>query len=174
MSWWGSGNTATALLVKEVTAMKAVFDKESLKPVLKEVGRDNEVAYYIETLKRELELGRGNSYWKLSFRLHDTKEDYVRGKGALSRPYKIKILYRNHPYQEPYVYVLSHRINHSTPHVLRDDDDGYVLCLWDHSSRTNRGWDPAKSTAATMALWATQWLRAWKHWEETNYWPIDT
>lgn len=79
----------------------------------------------------------------------------------------IKILYPNdYPNRPAEAYVLKPRI-YSQKHQFEDGQ----LCLFNPRDGENYGWNPASSTAVTVAAWAIQWLYAYYTWRATGTWP---
>lgn len=88
-------------------------------------------------------------------------------RGIPQREHDVKILYPNeYPHRPPEAYVLNPRI-YSEKHQFEDGQ----LCLFNPRDGTNYGWNPARSTAVTVAGWAIQWLYAYYTWRVTGEWP---
>lgn len=60
---------------------------------------------------------------------------------------------------KPYIYSPKHQF-----------EDGQ-LCLFNPKDGTTYGWNPARSTAATVGGWAIQWLYAYYTWKQIGIWP---
>ncbi|MCC7446742.1 MAG: hypothetical protein IT324_04960 [Anaerolineae bacterium] len=87
--------------------------------------------------------------------------------GVPQRDHTMKIMYPNdYPNHPPEAYVLSPKI-YSQKHQFEDGQ----LCLFNPKDGANYGWNPASSTAVTVAGWAIQWLYAYYTWRKTGEWP---
>ncbi|GAB4513490.1 MAG: hypothetical protein OHK0046_14230 [Anaerolineae bacterium] len=88
-------------------------------------------------------------------------------EGLKDPEHTLKILYpRDYPSRPAEAYVL-------TPHVYSQKhqyEDGQ-LCLFNPKDGEQYGWNPARSTAVTVAAWAVQWLYAYYTWRATGDWP---
>ena len=168
MTWYRArGGKPTDRLVLEVTKMKLLFDPE--KATEPDVVASWDVPFEVRTLVApKFQYKRVDSpLWKIRF----TMRNLERGDFNPTDEFQMKIQYPvNYPADEPRVTLPSHHqevIN--SPHRF----GGGVLCLHNHnSSRT--GWDPAKSTAATFALWSIQWIRTLYYWKHSGRWPDST
>jgi ubiquitin-protein ligase len=81
--------------------------------------------------------------------------------------HSIKILYPpDYPSRPAEAYVLSPNI-YSEKHQYEDGQ----LCLFNPKDGERYGWNPARSTAVTVAAWAVQWLYAYYTWRHTGTWP---
>jgi ubiquitin-protein ligase len=79
----------------------------------------------------------------------------------------LKILYpADYPNRPAEAYVQTPRI-YSEKHQYEDGQ----LCLFNPKDGTQYGWNPSRSTAVTVALWAVQWLYAYYTWRATGDWP---
>jgi len=88
-------------------------------------------------------------------------------KGIPQQDHQMKILYPNEfPIRAPEAYILQPRI-YSEKHQFEDGQ----LCLFNPKDGTNYGWNPATSTAVTVAGWAINWLYAYYTWRKTGEWP---
>jgi ubiquitin-protein ligase len=84
-----------------------------------------------------------------------------------SREHTLRIVYPdNFPSQPPITYIVRPRI--LSP--IHQYEDGR-LCLFNPRDGTHYGWNPARSTAVTVASWAIQWLYAYYIWRKTSNWP---
>lgn len=72
-----------------------------------------------------------------------------------------------YPTRAPKIYVQEPGLAFSTPHRL----PGGALCLFSPLDGREYGWNPNTGTAATIALWATEWVRAYLNWKKTGTWP---
>ncbi len=83
------------------------------------------------------------------------------------RNHKLKILYpSDYPNRPAEAYILSPKI-YSPKHQYEDGQ----LCLFNPKDGENYGWNPARSTAVTVAAWAIQWIYAYYTWRATGEWP---
>jgi ubiquitin-protein ligase len=83
------------------------------------------------------------------------------------RDHTLHIIYpRDYPNRPAEAYVLTPRI-YSEKHQYVDGQ----LCLFNPRDGEHFGWNPAKSTAVTVAAWAVQWLYAFYTWQATKVWP---
>ncbi|GAB4548588.1 MAG: hypothetical protein OHK0023_11910 [Anaerolineae bacterium] len=88
-------------------------------------------------------------------------------KGVPVREHTLKILYpSDYPVRPPEAYVVKPKI-YSEKHQYEDGQ----LCLFNPKDGAGYGWNPAKSTAVTVALWGVQWLYAYYTWRATGTWP---
>jgi len=79
----------------------------------------------------------------------------------------LKIVYpHEYPNRPPEAYIVEPRI-YSEKHQFEDGQ----LCLFNPKDGTNYGWNPARSTAVTVAGWAIQWLYAYYTYKLTGEWP---
>jgi hypothetical protein len=89
-------------------------------------------------------------------------------QGVPQRHHKIQIIYPDgFPYRPPEAYVREPRGLYSEKHQFEDGQ----LCLFNPKDGENYGWNPTRSTAATIAGWAIQWLYAYYTWRSTGSWP---
>lgn len=87
--------------------------------------------------------------------------------GIPRREHVLKIVYpHEYPNRPPEAYLLDPRI-YSDKHQFEDGQ----LCLFNPKDGTTYGWNPARSTAVTVAGWAIQWLYAYYTWKITGEWP---
>jgi len=88
-------------------------------------------------------------------------------KRVPQREHLLKIQYPNDfPQRAPEAYI-------QQPHVYSEKhqfEDGQ-LCLFNPKDGAGYGWNPSKSTAATITGWAIQWLYAYYTWRLTGEWP---
>ncbi|XWX03051.1 hypothetical protein VZO05_11105 [Aggregatilineales bacterium SYSU G02658] len=79
----------------------------------------------------------------------------------------LKILYpKEYPNRPAEAYCMRPRI-YSEKHQYEDGQ----LCLFNPRDGENYGWNPAKSTAVTVAGWAIEWLYSYYTWRTTGSWP---
>ncbi len=99
--------------------------------------------------------------------LHWVGEVEVNMTGVPQREHVLKILYpHDYPLHPPEAYVLKPYI-YSPKHQFEDGQ----LCLFNPRDGTTYGWNPARSTAVTVAGWAIQWLYAYYTWKQIGIWP---
>jgi ubiquitin-protein ligase len=88
-------------------------------------------------------------------------------KSLPQRDHTLKILYPNeYPHRPPEAYCAQPRI-YSEKHQFEDGQ----LCLFNPKDGSSYGWNPATSTAVTIAGWGIQWLYAYYTWRATGDWP---
>jgi hypothetical protein len=84
-----------------------------------------------------------------------------------SPEHTLKIVYpKEYPNRPAEAYCLKPRI-YSEKHQYEDGQ----LCLFNPKDGEQYGWNPSKSTSATVAGWAVQWLYAYYTWRATGEWP---
>lgn len=99
--------------------------------------------------------------------LHWIGEVEVNMTGVPQRNHVLKIVYPHaYPLHPPEAYVLKPYI-YSPKHQFEDGQ----LCLFNPKDGTTYGWNPARSTAVTVAGWAIQWLYAYYTWKQIGIWP---
>lgn len=87
--------------------------------------------------------------------------------GLNERIHTLKIEYpKDYPSQPAEAYVVRPRI-FSRKHQYVDGQ----LCLFNPKDGEGYGWNPSKSTAVTVAAWATQWIYSYYTWTATGEWP---
>jgi len=176
--WWCDSNVPdiikrNALMENEIGLMKGTFRKGIHVPIEAQAAWD--VPFKIETIDLKLNIDDPDEiYWLITFKFHK-REDYPKAKFHSDKIFKLKVVYDNrHPYKEPKAYPYYDSGNDFTMFRLRLDyhqfDDG-SLCLWDHTSSTENGWDPATGTGLTIALWGIQWFRAMLRAKKTGDFP---
>ncbi len=83
------------------------------------------------------------------------------------RIHTLKIVYpQDYPNRAAEAYVVQPKI-YSEKHQFEDGQ----LCLFNPRDGIQYGWNPATSTAVTIAAWAIQWLYAYYTWRATGHWP---
>ncbi len=101
----------------------------------------------------------GNLYW--------VGEVQINLIGAPAEDHLLKIMYpEQYPVRPPEAYVLRPFI-YSPKHQFEDGQ----LCLFNPVDGAAYGWNPSRSTAATVAGWAIQWIYAYYTWRATGKWP---
>lgn len=84
------------------------------------------------------------------------------------RNYRVRVQYPyNFPDTAPIVVIESHQFPAGMPHLL----NGNQPCLFTPSQGTHHGYDPARTTAATLVSWTALWIHAYETWCETGEWP---
>jgi hypothetical protein len=145
-------------MVVEIVAIKKLFDVTRPIKIKKHTDWDGD--FVLQTLDLELNTSETYPFWVISFRMYH-------GNVTSSDTFKLKVQYpSDYPDKEPPVSCVSHDTS-GAPHRFQ----GGYFCLYTHGSGHGSGWDPAKSTAATVALWGAQWLRTWLYWKRHNNWP---
>jgi hypothetical protein len=81
--------------------------------------------------------------------------------------YLVKVSYPDRfPHQAPAVSIEKPALRENTPHLLFHTNP----CLYrGESSRS--GYDPARTTAATLVAWTALWIHAYEVWMATGTWP---
>jgi hypothetical protein len=81
-----------------------------------------------------------------------------------SNRYRIRLIYPgNYPDHPPEVAIVEPEIR-PAPHLL----DGRRPCLFRPGGH---GYEPARTTAATMIAWTALWIHAYETWRQTGEWP---
>jgi hypothetical protein len=84
------------------------------------------------------------------------------------RRYLVTVRYpRWFPDEEPVVAIESPQLSQGSPHLL----DGNRPCLYQSSQGSRNGYDPARTTAATLVAWTALWIHAYETWRATGEWP---
>jgi hypothetical protein len=84
------------------------------------------------------------------------------------RRYLIRVTYPdNFPDQPPAVVVESPKLPEGMPHVLGPQRP----CLFQPSQGPRNGYDPGRTTAATLVAWTALWIHAFETWQRTGQWP---
>jgi hypothetical protein len=82
--------------------------------------------------------------------------------------YAVRVTYPwSFPDEAPVVTFDRHRFPSGTPHLL----NGNRPCLYLPSGGPRNGYDPARTTAATMVAWTALWIHAYETWKATEVWP---
>lgn len=82
--------------------------------------------------------------------------------------YLVKVTYpRDFPDAAPEVTIEEPALAPGTPHVL----DGSRPCLYRATHGPRNGYDPARTTAATLVGWTALWIHAFETWQATDRWP---
>ena len=90
-------------------------------------------------------------------------------RSSLSRRrYLVKITYpQQFPDYAPEVIIEGHRFPTAVPHLL----DGSKPCLFTPVMGPRHGYDPARTTAATLVGWTALWIHAYETWRAVGAWP---
>jgi hypothetical protein len=84
------------------------------------------------------------------------------------RRYLVTVTYpRWFPDEAPVVAIESPELSQGCPHLL----DGNRPCLYHSSQGSRNGYDPARTTVATLVAWTALWIHAYETWRETGDWP---
>ena len=87
-------------------------------------------------------------------------------EGIARRDHTLKVVYpQSYPNKPAEAYLLAPLITDSK-HQFEDGQ----LCLFNPKDGVNYGWNPARSTAVTIAGWAIQWIYAHHIWKDTGKW----
>jgi len=82
--------------------------------------------------------------------------------------YLVKVTYPPwFPDEAPGVAIEYPELPSGTPHLL----DGKRPCLYNSSQGVRNGYDPARTTAATLVAWTALWIHAFETWCTTGDWP---
>ena len=71
------------------------------------------------------------------------------------------------PAEAPGVVIERPELREGTPHVLGPRRP----CLYHPSQDSRNGYDPGRTTAATLVAWTALWLHAYETWSRTGRWP---
>ena len=90
-------------------------------------------------------------------------------RSSMSRKrYLVKITYPwGFPDEAPGVVIERHQFPSGSPHLL----DGTRPCLFLPAQGPRNGYDPARTTAATLVAWTALWIHAYETWRATAVWP---
>jgi hypothetical protein len=84
------------------------------------------------------------------------------------RRYQIRVIYPdNFPEYPPSVVIESPELPQGMPHVLAPQRP----CLFQPAQGPRNGYDPGKTTAATLVAWTALWIHAFETWQATGHWP---
>lgn len=88
-------------------------------------------------------------------------------RGIPQSDHTLRIVYpHEYPNRPAEAYVIDPKI-YSEKHQFEDGQ----LCLFNPKDGTNYGWNPSRSTAATVTGWAINWIYAYYTWRITGGWP---
>lgn len=71
------------------------------------------------------------------------------------------------PDEAPAVTIVSPEFPEGTPHLL----ERRRPCLYHSAQGSRDGYDPARTTAATLVSWTALWIHAYETWRATGSWP---
>jgi hypothetical protein len=84
------------------------------------------------------------------------------------RRYSIRVVYPDYfPHVAPVVYIDRPSLAYDTPHLLSRSRP----CLYADLRHVRHGYDPARTTAATLVAWTALWIHAYETWQATGTWP---
>ena len=82
------------------------------------------------------------------------------------RSYLVTVTYADaFPDEAPLVSIVEPELSQGTPHLL----EGNRPCLYTRHGR--HGYEPARTTAATLVAWTALWIHAYETWRATGSWP---
>lgn len=82
--------------------------------------------------------------------------------------YLVHVTYSPHfPEEPPIVAIKEPDLPVETPHML----NGGRPCLFYPSDGPRYGYDPARTTAATLLAWTALWIHAFETWRAIDVWP---
>ena len=141
-NWWGTRRATSKRLQFEVKAMQRAFGN----------------TFHLELPQKGKY--RGRICWVGSVEINlDTP--------ANPRSHLLRIVHpRDYPASPPEAYCEVPKIK-SKFHQFLDGE----LCLFQRRDGISHGWNPGRSTGATIVGWAIQWLYAYYTWKATGVWP---
>ena len=84
--------------------------------------------------------------------------------------YLVRVTYPlGFPDEAPFVRIEEPALPEGTPHVLGQRK----LCLYRPGEGPRHGYDPARTTAATLVAWTAHWIHCLEHWQESGDWPAE-
>lgn len=84
--------------------------------------------------------------------------------------YLVRVTYpETFPEDPPMVTIEEPPLPENAPHVLKR----HKLCLFRPLDGPRFGYDPARTTAATLVAWTAHWIHCFEHWQETGQWPAE-
>lgn len=164
-TWWGTEKNPTVQMRSELIAVSKIFNRNRACYITDVSWWDH--PFWIHTTDlmppKRVEGSNDNMSWHFAFYM--TEED-----GKRSKEYEVRVDYQpEHPFEAPISTVISGLTSRDPYQHGYWTKDGVQPCLY-HGGRSV-GWDPNHSTAATIALWTVQWLRACAHYKKTSTWP---
>ena len=84
------------------------------------------------------------------------------------RRYLVRVTYPDRfPHQAPLVTIEKPGLDETSPHLLGCNRP----CLYRSENGPRNGYDPARTTAATLVAWTALWIHAYETWKATGTWP---
>ena len=120
--------------------------------------------------------GETEAMWERfpGFELHLSDEGDLVWAGVLRstlkkrKRYVVKVTYPNRfPWEPPVVTIVQPKLDTNAPHLL----GGARPCLFRAYNGPRSGYDPARTTAATLVAWTALWTHAYETWKATGTWP---
>jgi hypothetical protein len=71
------------------------------------------------------------------------------------------------PHEAPVVTIEKPKLEAGAPHLLM----GNRPCLYRGQNGPRDGYDPARTTAATLVAWTALWIHAYETWQKVGTWP---
>ena len=91
---------------------------------------------------------------------------WLRSGLPLGRRYLVRVTYPAcFPDEPPIVSIVKPELPLEVPHLL----SGQHPCLYRGGG--HEGYDPARTTAATLVAWTALWIHAFETWQATGTWP---
>lgn len=166
MPWWGSLDDASPRMIAEVKAMKQFFGRGKITKIDMQVPWDD--PFWIKSEGLEYGFEDTQLYWLITIRFGRESTWPQEELDWEQETWVIKIFYPEGFWsQAPRAYIVRPRI-FAAPHAMGRDGS---LCLYNPQDGRSHGWDPSKGTGATIALWAIQWIRAYRYYQEYHDWP---
>lgn len=173
--WWGSRNPkggsplASQRLVSEAEVWKAQLGNGSVKKVTADIDWDEPFWLRVEDVQKGWDEDN-RFYVIITIRFAN-----IKGRGQPDwedEPYKVKVLYpANYPSEAPNAYIVyPHISSFSAEHMYGTGE----LCLFAPHDGRRHGWNPSENTGTSVALWAIQWIRAYREYSRTGNWPGDS
>lgn len=150
--WWGTAEKVSPRFIKEVGFMREKFGSRF-------------------TLHIPRPGSPGTLYWEGRVEVAMTELAPDR------RPHTLHIVYpENYPNSAARACCVDPLIqyaNHMLAPIGGEHGQAGTFCLFNPTEGVNHGWNPSRSTALTVTLWAIQWLYAYYTWTFNNLWPGD-
>lgn len=173
--WWGTYNPSTGVhdptprFVEEIAVLKETFAKDVFHHVRVNTNWDKDFWYIVDDIQKGIENGE-NFYLILTIRFANKKKRSGEPKWEKT-VFQIKILYSSsYPHVAPDAFIL-YPFHSKTLNVMQHVLSDGALCLYNARDGHSYGWDPSENTGATIALWAIQWLRAYRYYTIWGRWP---
>ncbi|MBN1320570.1 MAG: hypothetical protein JXA87_07005 [Thermoleophilia bacterium] len=95
-------------------------------------------------------------------------EGVLRSTFCPDREYLLEVAYPDRfPRSAPVVIIVKPQLHREAPHVLCRG----MPCLYRGGCDSRNGYDPARTTAATLVAWTALWIHAYETWQYTGEWP---